>query len=185
MSEATSASRRARVVVHSAATLCVAAFAGALSAAPAQAQADNCRASASRVAAPPSATSEPVIANPDGSPCGTDARTPADAAPAGPLNVTEPSAQTRRGNGVLAASASVRSAQLTLGTSAITAGVVDGQPGRLCTNGVSTASGSSRVDALVIGGNPVDIIADRPFDQTIGGVRIRANQVRRHHAHAR
>ena len=176
MSEATSASRRARVVVHSVATLCVAAFAGALSAAPALAQADNCRASASRYSAPPTATSEPVIANPDGSPCRTDARAPADAAPAGPLNVTEPSAQTRRGNGVLAASASVKSSQLLLGTSAITTGVVTASQVVSCTNGVSTASGSSRVDALVIGGNPVDIIADRPFDQTIGAVRIRANQ---------
>ncbi len=176
MSEATSASRRARVVTHSVATLCVAAFAGALSAAPAQAQADNCRASAARFTAPPTATSEPVVANPDGSPCRTDARAPADAAPVGPLTVSEPSTQTRRGNGVLAASASVKSSQVTLGTSAISTGVVTASQTVSCTNGVSTASGSSRVDALVVGGNPVNIVADRPFDQTIGGVRIRANQ---------
>ena len=31
-------------------------------------------------------------------------------------------------------------------------------------------------DALIVGGTPVNIIADRPLDQTIGGVRIRANQ---------
>lgn len=177
MSEAASASRRARVVTHSVATLCVAAFAGVLGAAPAQAQADNCRASATRVALAPTATSEPVIANPDGAPCRTDARAPADAAPVGPLTVSEPSAQTRRGNGVLAASASVESSQLVLGTSAISTGVVTASQAVSCTNGVSTASGSSRVDALVIGGNPVNIIADRPFDQTIGGVRVRANQV--------
>jgi Ca2+-binding RTX toxin-like protein len=94
----------------------------------------------------------------------------------GPLTVSEPSTQTRRGNGVLAASASVKSSQVTLGTSAISTGVVTASQTVSCTNGVSTASGSSRVDALVVGGNPVNIVADRPFDQTIGGVRIRANQ---------
>lgn len=154
----------------------VAAFAGALGAGPAQAQADSCRASAARFSAAPTAATEPAVANPEGAPCRTDARAPADAAPVGPLTVSEPSAQTRRGNGVLAASASVKSSQLTLGTSAISTGVVTASQTVSCTDGASTASGSSRVDALVVGGNPVNIVADRPFDQTIGGVRIRANQ---------
>ena len=156
--------------------VCVAAFAGALSAGPVYAQADGCRASAARASSPPTATSEPVVANADGSPCATDARSPADAAPAGPLTVNEPAVQTRRGDGILAASASVGSGQLTLGTSAITVGVVTASQVVSCTNGASSSSGSSRVDALVVGGNPVNVIADRPFDQTVGGVRIRANQ---------
>jgi Ca2+-binding RTX toxin-like protein len=154
----------------------VAAFAGALSAAPALAQADSCRASAARSGTPPTVTSEPAVANPEGSPCRTDARAPADAAPVGPLTVSEPSAQTRRGNGVLAATASVKSSQLVLGTSAISTGVVTASQVVSCTNGTSTSSGSSRVEALTIAGNPVDIVADQPFDQTIGGVRVRANQ---------
>ena len=154
----------------------VAAFAGALSAAPALAQADSCRASAARSGTPPTVTSEPAVANPEGSPCRTDARAPADAAPVGPLTVSEPSAQTHRGNGVLAATASVKSSQLVLGTSAISTGVVTASQVVSCTNGTSTSSGSSRVEALTIAGNPVDIVADQPFDQTIGGVRVRANQ---------
>jgi hypothetical protein len=154
----------------------VATFAGALSAAPALAQADSCRASAARSGTPPTVTSEPAVANPEGSPCRTDARAPADAAPVGPFTVSEPSAQTRRGNGVLAATASVKSSQLVLGTSAISTGVVTASQVVSCTNGTSTSSGSSRVDALTIAGTPVPIVADQPFDQTIGGVRVRANQ---------
>lgn len=177
MFEAASASSRARVVVHTVATLCVAVFAGTLSATAAQAQgADNCRASAARYSNPPTATSEPTVANVNGSPCVSDSAQPADVAPAGPFTVSEPSAQTRREAGILAATASVESAQLAGGGSAISVGAVSSSQVAACINGVSTPSGSSRVDALVVGGTPVNVIADRPLDQTIGGVRIRANQ---------
>ena len=174
MSQATSASSRARVVVHIVATLCVA----VLTAAPAQAQAptDNCRASAARFASPPSATSEPAVANANGSPSVSDTAQPADAAPVGPFTVSEPSALTRREAGVLAATASVESAQLASGGSAISVGAVTSSQFVACNSGASSASGSSRVDALVVGGTPVNVIADRPLDQTIGAVRIRANQ---------
>ena len=177
MFEAASASPRARVAVHTVATLCVAVFAGALSAASAQAQgADNCRASAARFSNPPAATSEPSVANVNGSPCVSDSAEPVEAAPVGPLTVSEPSALTRREVGVLAASASVESAQLTLGGSAISVGAVSSSQFQACSSGVSSGGGSSRVDALVVGGTPVDVIADRPLDQTIGAIRIRANQ---------
>ena len=177
MSEPTSASSRARVVVHTVATLCVAVFAGALSAAPAQAQGtDNCRASAARYSAPPQATSEPTVANVNGSPCMSDSAQPVDAAAAGPVTVSEPRALTRREAGLLAASSSIESAQFTLGTSAISVGAVSSSQFAACNGGVSTPGGSSRVDALTIGGQPVDIIADRPLDETIGLIRVRANQ---------
>jgi hypothetical protein len=175
--EPTSASSRARVVVHAVAALCVAAFAGALSAAPAAAQAaDSCRASAARYSSPPSATSEPTVANANSSPCVSETAQPADAAPVGPLIVSEPSALTRREVGVLAATASVESAQMTLGGSAISVGAVSSSQFQACSSGASVAGGSSRVDALVVGGTPVDVIADRPLDQSIGAIRIRANQ---------
>ncbi len=177
MSEAMSASSRARLVVHTVATLCVAVFAGALSAAPAQAQGtDNCRASAARYSNPPTATSEPTVANVNGSPCVSDTADPADVAPAGPFTVSEPRAQTRREAGVLAATASIESAQFAGAGSAISVAAVSSSQFSACINGVSTPSGSSRVDALTVGGTPVDIIADQPFDEEIGGVRIRANQ---------
>jgi Ca2+-binding RTX toxin-like protein len=155
---------------------CGAALAAALSAAPAQAQTDSCRASAAR-AVTAAGTSEPVVANAAGSPCLTDAREAADVTAVGPFTVNEPRANTRRDDGILAASSSVDSAQLTLGAVPVSVGVVSATQVVSCTSGGSTATGSSRVEALVVNGTAVDVIADRPLDQTIGVVRIRANQL--------
>jgi hypothetical protein len=179
LSKEASASPRARVrLIHPTALLCSMSVAVALSAAPAQAQApaDSCRASAARVTSGGVVTSEPAVANPDGSPCATDARAPADVTQSG-LTINEPRAQTRREDGLLAASASVESAGFTLGGVAIGVGAVSASQYAACTNGASASAGSSRVEALTVGGVPVDVIADRPLDRTIGSVRIRANQL--------
>jgi hypothetical protein len=47
-----------------------------------------------------------------------------------------------------------------------------------CTNGTSTASGSSSVDGLTIAGIPVSVLGGQALDETIAGVRIRTNQLR-------
>jgi Ca2+-binding RTX toxin-like protein len=158
------------------AVIAVAALA-ATAAVPASAQAaDSCRASAAREVAPGQLTSEPVVANPDGTPCVTDHREAASGQPVGAVTVAFPQADTRRAPGVIAASASVDGADFTLGALPVSVGVVRASQTVSCTNGASVASGSSSVDALVIAGTAVPIVADRPLDTGVGSVRVRANQ---------
>jgi hypothetical protein len=47
-----------------------------------------------------------------------------------------------------------------------------------CTNGTSTASGSSSVEGLTIAGIPVSVLGGQALDETIAGVHIRTNQLR-------
>jgi Ca2+-binding RTX toxin-like protein len=158
------------------AVIAVAALA-ATAAVPAAAQAaDSCRASAAREVAPGQLTSEPVVANPDGTPCVTDHREAASGQPVGAVTVAFPQADTRRAPGVIAASSSVDGAEFTLGAVPVSVGVVRASQTVSCANGTSVASGSSRVDALVIAGTTVPIVADRPLDTGVGSVRVRANQ---------
>ena len=145
---------------------------------PASAQAaDSCRASAARATLPERAASEPVVANSPASPCVSDARELAGVQPVGELTVSAPSAATRRQAGVIAASAGVESAQLGSGATSISVGAVRSTQVASCTGKQTAASGSSRVDALVVGGTPVPIVADRPVDLALGPVRVRANQL--------
>jgi Ca2+-binding RTX toxin-like protein len=166
----TPAQRCARVLL-----LVLAALAAAV-AAPAAAQAaDTCRASAARATAPGQATSEPVVANPPATPCASSKREAAGVEPVGSATVAAPRATTRLGDGVIAAAASVEGAQF--GDVPISVGAVDSTQVASCQGGRTVSSGSSSVDALVINGTPVPVVADQPFDQTVGTMRVRANQL--------
>ena len=139
--------------------------------------ADACRASAARVTLPQLAASEPVVANPPASPCASDARELAGVQPPGDLTVSLPRAATRRESGVIASSAAVEGAQLGGGATSISVGAVRSTQVASCAEGQTVRSGASEVDALVVGGRPVPIVADRPVDLALGPVRVRANQV--------
>ena len=144
---------------------------------PASAQAaDSCRASAAREVAPGQLASEPVVANPEGTPCRTDHREAASGQPVGSVTVAYPRADTRRAPGVIAASSSVDGADFALGAVPVSVGAVRSSQTASCIDGATVASGASSVDALVIGGTTVPIIADRPLDTGVGSVRVRANQ---------
>jgi Ca2+-binding RTX toxin-like protein len=77
----------------------------------------------------------------------------------------------------MAASASVEGAQLGSGATAISVGAVRSTQVASCAEGKTVASGSSAVEALVVGGTPVPIVDDRPVDLSLGPVRVRANQL--------
>ena len=77
---------------------------------------------------------------------------------------------------MISAASSVAGAQLG-DASGVSVGVVEATQTASCTAGHSVTSGASRVDALSIGGQPVTLVGDRPVDQTIGGVRVRFNQL--------
>jgi hypothetical protein len=77
---------------------------------------------------------------------------------------------------VISAAASVAGAPLRDASGRL-GGVVDATQTASCTDGHTVSSGASRVDALSIGGQRVTLVGDRPVDQTIGGVRVRFNQV--------
>jgi Ca2+-binding RTX toxin-like protein len=146
-------------------------------ASPAAAQgAASCRASAARATTGPQVTSEPVVANAPGGPCSTQTQRAANAEPVGPITVSDPKADTRLGPGVIAASSSVEGGQAG-DASGVSVGHVEATQMATCTNGVSVPSGSSRVDSLSIGGQAVTLVGDRPVDQTIGGIRVRFNQL--------
>jgi hypothetical protein len=159
-------------------TLAIATAVAAMTVVPASAQAtDSCRASAARETVPGQVVSEPVVANPAVTPCATDSRRLAGVQPVGSASVVAPRADTRRAPGLIAASASVEGATLPVGGVPVSVGAVHASQVAACVNGVTVGSGASRVDALVIGGTPVPIVADRPVDQTIGPVRVRTNQL--------
>ncbi len=145
---------------------------------PASAQLSDatCRASAARVVAGAAVVAEPVVANAPGAPCSTQNARVAGVQPVGPLSVSSPQAGTRRDAGVVAASSSVVGVQLG-GVVPVTVGEVRATQVVGCADGRPTTSGSSNVEALNVAGIPVQIIGDRPVDQTVAGVRIRANQV--------
>ena len=157
--------------------LAASAFAAAGAAAAPAYAADGCRGSAARAISPGQLASEPVVANPPATPCATDSREAAGVQPVGGLTVVAPRASTRREPGLLAASASVEGAQIPLGSATISVGAVDATQIAACTGGATVRSGSSRVEALVVNGTAVPIVADRPVDLAVGPVRIRANQV--------
>jgi hypothetical protein len=157
--------------------LLTAASAAAVSAPAAAQAADSCRASAARTSVPGRATSEPVVANPESSPCASDARELAGVEPVGAVTVAAPDARTRREPGVIAASASVEGAQIPLGDVPVSVGAVRSRQLAGCESGRSVASGGSSVDALVVNGTRVPIVADRPVDLALGAIRVRANQV--------
>jgi Ca2+-binding RTX toxin-like protein len=158
--------------------LLAAAAAAALTGSPAAAQAaDTCRASAARETSPGQATSEPVVANPPATPCATDAREAAGVQPVGSSTVAFPRAATRREPGLLAATASVEGASFPMGGVAVSVGAVHATQAAACVGGATVSSGSSRVDALIIGGTAVPIVADQPADFNAGPLRVRANQV--------
>jgi Ca2+-binding RTX toxin-like protein len=147
-------------------------------ASPAAAQdAASCRASAARATTGPQVTSEPVVANAPSGPCSTQTQRTASTQPVGPLTVSDPKASTRLGPGVIAATSSVEGAQLGDAASGVAVGHVEATQMASCTAGNSVSSGSSRVDSLSIGGQAVTLVGDRPVDQTIGGIRVRFNQV--------
>ena len=77
--------QRARMLGGIAAVAIGAVFAGQV--ASAQAATTDCRASAARATVPPQATSEPVIANPSGSPCVTETQQAAGTQPLGGATV--------------------------------------------------------------------------------------------------
>ena len=161
----------------SSALLVGAAIAASLSVPASALAADACRGSAARATVPDQAASEPVIANPAMSPCGTDSRELAGAQPVGSSTVAFPRAATRRAAGVIAAAASVEGAQLSDAQGSISVGAVRTSQLATCADGRSVRSGSSEVDALVVNGTPVPIVADRPVDLDLGTVRVRANHV--------
>ncbi len=136
-----------------------------------------CRASAARVAAPPAATVEPTVANVAGAPCVGDAQQVAGVAPVGPLSVTAPHAMTRSAPGVIAAVAGVEGATLDLGGVPIAVGAVAADQTVSCADGSTTATGSSHVDALSVGGTPIPVIAGQTLDLNLGAVRVRTNQL--------
>jgi hypothetical protein len=151
---------------------------GAAAVAPAAASAaDSCRASAARETAPGEATSEPVVANPPGSPCRTDSREAGAAEPVGSATVAFPRADTERDEGIIAASSSVEGAQAPMGGVPVSVGAVEATQVARCVDGVTVTEGSSSVDALEIAGTPVTIAEDEPMDFAAGPVRVRANQV--------
>jgi hypothetical protein len=158
--------------------LFVLAVLGSLAVTPASAlAADSCRASAARETAPDQVVSEPVVANPPGSPCETDSREAAGAEPVGSASVAFPRADTERSPGIIAASASIDGAEMPLGGVPVSVGAVDSTQVASCVDGVTVSTGSSSVDALVIAGTPVPIVEDEPADFSAGPVRVRANQV--------
>ncbi len=168
----TSAHRRARSLLLAFAAV------SATIAIPASAQAaDTCRGSAARATVPGQALSEPVVANPPATPCATSKREAAGVEPVGPLTVAAPKAMTRRGDGVIASTASIEGAQVALGAVPISVGAVDSTQVASCQSRKTAASGTSSVDALVINGTAVPIVAGRPVDLAVGPVRVRANQV--------
>jgi hypothetical protein len=63
------------------------------------------------------------------------------------------------------------------GATAVGVGHVTASQMQTCTGGTSVASGSSSVDSLTVAGTPVSIVAGKPTDQTVAGVRIRTNQL--------
>jgi Ca2+-binding RTX toxin-like protein len=136
-----------------------------------------CRASAARVAAPPAAVAEPTVANAAGAPCAGDTQQVAGVAPAGPLSVTAPKAMTRAEPGVIAAAASVEGATLGLGGTTIAVGAVAADQTASCTDGITTTTGSSHVDALSVGGTVIPLIAGQALDLNLGAVRVRTNQL--------
>jgi Ca2+-binding RTX toxin-like protein len=137
----------------------------------------SCRADAARVTVGDLAVADPEVANAAAGPCLTDRASVADAQPIGPLTVRAPEAATRRAPNVAAATASIAGAELSLGGVAISVGAVRASQAAACVDGAPTTEGGSHVDALVIGGRAVPIVADRPVDLAVGPVRVRANQV--------
>jgi hypothetical protein len=136
-----------------------------------------CRASASRVAAPPAAIAEPTVANAAGAPCVSDAQQVAGVAPVGPLSVTAPHATTRSAPGVIAAAAGVEGATVNLGGIPIAVGAVAADQTASCADGSSVTTGSSHVDALSVGGTVIPVIAGQTLDLNLGVVRVRTNQL--------
>ena len=169
---------RALLVASTAITLIMAALSGPV--ASAQAATTDCRASAARATVPSQVTSEPVVANPSGSPCVTEKQQAAGAQPVGGATVNNPRAVTRSEAGVLAASASVDSASFggagVGGLQTVTVGHVAATQQQSCNAGASIGSGSSTVDGLVVAGTPVSVVGSQVIDQTIAGIRIRTNQ---------
>jgi Ca2+-binding RTX toxin-like protein len=83
---------------------------------------------------------------------------------------------TRRASGIAAASSGVAAVSLG-GAIPISVGAVSSTQVRGCVDGRSVASGSSNVDALVIAGIPVPVIAGQSIDIGVAGVRVRTNVV--------
>ena len=140
----------------------------------ASASADSCRGSAAREATNDVVTSEPVVANSPGTPCATESADATETTLPSGLVVTDASAATRRGTGVLAGSASIAGASFA-GDAPIVVGRTEASQTQSCAGGASVASGSSSVTGLVIGGVPVAIPSGQPFDMDVGAVRVRAN----------
>jgi Ca2+-binding RTX toxin-like protein len=156
-----------------AAAVAASALWGVIGAGSAQAASTTCRGSAERTAVGTTVVSEPVIANSPGSPCATDSQNLAGVQPTGGLTVSDPRADTRSAAGVLAASASVESASLA--SAPVSVGHVSVSQVVSCSAGSAVTTGSSTVDGLTIGGNPVSVVADRQLDMNVGGVRVRTN----------
>jgi Ca2+-binding RTX toxin-like protein len=163
---------RSAVLVGAALTLGSATVASADATSP-----TTCRASAARLAVPGLATAEPTVANAASSPCATDDRHVAGVAPLGPLSVTAPHATTRSVPGVIAAAASIEGASLSLGGVPISVGAVTADQSASCSDGQPSAAGSSHVDALVVAGTAVPVIAGQTVDLDLGAVRVRTNQL--------
>src|SRR4051794_6119849 len=142
----------------------------------AQAAPTTCRGSAAKASVTGAVVSEPVVANPTGTPCTTQSQQVAGVVPVGGLSVSDPAASTRSEPGVIAAAGSVDGASLSGGGSSISVGHVEVSQVQSCSNGAPAASGTSTVDGLIVGGQSIAIVGSRPVDQTIGPVRIRTNQ---------
>jgi hypothetical protein len=136
----------------------------------------SCRASAARASGSQQATAEPVVANPAATPCATQDQQLAGAQSVGGMTVTNPRASTENASGTLSASASDDSAQFQ-GATAIGVGHVSVNQAQSCTSGTNIATGSSRVDGLIVAGTPVSVVGGQSIDQTIAGVRVRTNQL--------
>jgi hypothetical protein len=146
--------------------------------APANAHAagSSCRASAARASGQQQVTFEPVVANPGAMPCVNDSHELTGVSSGGGLSVTDPRAATEAAAGTLSASASDDSAAFS-GASAISVGHVAVRQTVSCSGGLNVASGSSSVDGLTVAGTPVSVVGGQSIDQTIGGVRVRTNQL--------
>jgi Ca2+-binding RTX toxin-like protein len=139
--------------------------------------ATTCRASAARALNGGVVTSEPTVANPSATPCATQNQQVVGAQPVDGATVTNPKASTQAARGILAATASMDGANLTAGLVPVAVGHVDVSNVVSCKDGKSITTGSSTVDGLTIAGTPVSVVGNQAMDQTIGGVRVRTNQV--------
>jgi hypothetical protein len=119
-------------------------------------QSTSCRASAAR-ASGSGQNSEPVVANPQTTPCITDSHEVSGSqSVGGQMTVTNPKAATDNSPGTLSGMASVDSAEIAIATP-ISVGHVSVRQAVQCVNGVNATSGNSSVDRLTVAGAPLSV----------------------------